>query len=158
LCDAARTMGLDEFRTFLVGWREDLRKVLSEDPENYIGRRNPAIGDNITNTFPDPDVVQSYLMPLTSLSRAQQLPSINDRQLPDVARISELCERYFEWATPSGILPKFLKHIWPGVVLRMVRDDILNADNMQESGGHSPEVRDMSNTLTIYRHVLTQMS
>jgi holliday junction resolvase YEN1 len=139
-------MGLDEFRIFLVGWRRDLRTVLREDPENHIGRRNPASAENITDMFPDPGVVQSYIMPVTSISHAQQLPSINDKQLPDVARIGELCERYFEWATPSGILPKFLKHIWPGVVLRMVRDDILNANNMQELGGHSPEVRDMSNT------------
>jgi hypothetical protein len=97
-------------------------------------------------------------MPLTSLSHAQQLLSINNRQLPDVTRISELCEYYFKWVTPSVILPKFLKHIWPGVVLQMVHDDILNANNMQESGGHSPEVRDVSNTLTICHHVLTQMS
>jgi Holliday junction resolvase YEN1 len=138
LCNAARTMCLGQFCIFLVEWRKDLREVLRTDLQHLIGRRNPACANNVTDAFPDPDVVHSYLYPLTSPSRAGPLPSIQVDLLPDLARIVELCERYFEWATPSEILPKFLKHVWPGVVLWLVREDIIAGDGMHEE--HSPRV------------------
>jgi len=111
------------------------------DPQGLIGRRNPACAENVTDTFPDPDIVRSYLSPLTSLSRGKTLPLVNGR-IPDLARIGELCERYFEWATPAGILPKFHKHVWPGVVLRMIREDILKADALLNSVDCSAQITD----------------
>jgi hypothetical protein len=140
LCDAARTMSCDKFRHFLIAWRDRLREVLRMDPQGLIGRRNPACAENVTDTFPDPDIVHSYLNPLTSLSHGQTLPSVNGR-IPDLARLGELCERYFEWATPAGILPKFHKHVWPGVVLRMIREDILNTDALPDTANCLAQVR-----------------
>jgi hypothetical protein len=146
LCHAARTTGPVQFRHFLVGWREHLREVLRTDPQGLIGRRNPTCANNVTDTFPNPEVVNSYITPLTSLSRAPALPCVNGR-LPDLARLGELCERYFEWATPAEILPKFHKHIWPGVVMRMVREDILKADTARELVDHSLEVCTLSSII-----------
>jgi hypothetical protein len=129
------------FCNYLTGWREWLREVLCTDPQDLIHRRNPACAENITDAFPDPEVVYSYLSPLTSLSHAQPLPSINSQLLPDVAQIGELCEQYFEWATPADILLKFLKHIWPGVVFQMVCKDIMKTDERQGLAAASTHLR-----------------
>ena len=132
-------MAADPFQNFLNGWRNDLRQDLREDPQDSIGQRNPACAENVTDAFPDPTVIHSYVNPLTSLTHGHTLTPIIGR-LPNLARIGELCERYFEWATPIEILPKFHRHIWPGLVLRMIQDDISNADAAQESAMHSSEV------------------
>ena len=136
LCHATRTMAANPFQDFLNGWRNDLRTVLREDPQGYIGRQNPACAENVTDTFPDPTVIYSYVNPLTSLTHGHALTPIIGR-LPNLARIGELCERYFEWATPIEILPKFHQHIWSGLVLKMIQDDISNADVARESAMHS---------------------
>jgi Holliday junction resolvase YEN1 len=122
-------MSINHFRIFLDEWRNQLREVLRLDPQNLIGQRNSMCAKNISNAFPDPEVIYSYLDPLTSLSCGQTLPVANGKPT-DIAQIGELCERYFEWATPADILPKFLEHIWPGVVLTRIREDIMMADNM----------------------------
>ncbi|KIM76265.1 hypothetical protein PILCRDRAFT_91666 [Piloderma croceum F 1598] len=109
------------------------------NPQGLIGRQNLTCVNNVTDTFLNPEVVNSYITPLTSLSCTLALPCVNG-QLSDLAWLGELCEWYFEWATPAEILLKFHKHIWPGVVMRMVREDILKADMAQKLVDHSLEV------------------
>jgi hypothetical protein len=135
LCAAARVNSDAEFASFLVGWRDQLRQILQIDPCNLIGRRNPLCARNITDTFPDVKVLHAYLNPLSSVSHGNNLPPPTS-QLPDVARIGQLCERYFEWATPDEILPQFLKQVWPGVILRMILEDVLEADAVRRMAGH----------------------
>ena len=130
-------MAANPFQDFLNGWRNDLHTVLREDPQGYISQRNPACAENVTDAFPDPAVIHSYVNPLTSLTHGHALTPII-RWLPNnLACISKLCERYFEWATPIEILPKFHQHIWSGLVLKMIQDDISNADVAWESAMHS---------------------
>jgi hypothetical protein len=135
LCAAARVNGDVEFANFLIGWRDHLRQILQMDPRNLIGRRNPLCARNVTDAFPDVKVLHAYLNPLSSVSHGNNL-SPPTSQLPDVARIGQLCERYFEWATPDEILPQFLKHVWPGVILRMILEDVLKADAVRGMAGH----------------------
>jgi hypothetical protein len=134
LCAAARVNGGVEFANFLVGWRDHLRQILRMDPRNLIGRRNPLCAQNVTDAFPDVEVLHAYLNPSSSVSHGNNHPPPTS-QLPDVACIGQLCERYFEWATPDEILPQFLKHVWPGVILRMILEDVRKADTVRGMAG-----------------------
>ena len=46
---------LDEF---LIGWRNELRQALCDDPEGYIGHKCTALAGSVPTTFPNPTVVQ----------------------------------------------------------------------------------------------------
>jgi holliday junction resolvase YEN1 len=85
-------MAAHPFQDLLNGWCDELREVLCEDPQGHIGRPNPACAENVTATFPDPAIIHSYVNPLTCLTHGHALAPIIG-QLPNLARVGELCER-----------------------------------------------------------------
>lgn len=114
--------------TALAAWRAELCDVLRTDPQRHIGSLRPAAASHISDTFPTQEVLEAYTKPLSSLSDVSltQEPVL---VTPNLARIGELCERYFEWGRRDTILAKLAKHVWPGAVLRMLLEDIIKPDD-----------------------------
>lgn len=106
--------------------------MLKTDPQQLIGGLRPAAASYIGNMFPKTQVLEAYQRPL-SLSSAALAPPEPELAVPSLARIAELCERYFEWGKHETISVKLAKHVWPGIVLRMVLSDILDADRASVS-------------------------
>lgn len=129
LCKA--TSSLDS-NASLTAWRAELCYVLKTDPQQLIGGLRPAAASSISNMFPKTQVLEAYKRPL-SLSSAALAPPEPELAVPSLARIAELCERYFEWGKHETISVKLAKHVWPGIVLRMVLSDILDADKASVS-------------------------
>lgn len=99
----------------LAGWRDELRRVLRNDPQNLIGRRCGSIASKISNTFPSPVILRAYANPLTS-SLAQHVPQLTACQ-PDLVGLASFCFHHFGWS-PGVIHAKFQKHLWPGVCVQ----------------------------------------
>lgn len=110
----------------LATWRNRLREVLSSDPEGITGGRRPAAANHVEDTFPNREVLEAYTRPLSSPEKDPRTPEAF-LSLPDLTRITKLCEEYFEWATPGKICHKITTHVWPGAILRAILADITMA-------------------------------
>ncbi|EPQ56082.1 PIN domain-like protein [Gloeophyllum trabeum ATCC 11539] len=119
LLEAAASTAADISPSFLQ-WRTQLRHYVRDDPEGYIGHRNPALASRIPDTFPSRAVLAAYVNPVTSFLMGTGVPPPCNASLPDVASLARLCEHYFTWGSGNEILRRFTDHIWPGVALRML--------------------------------------
>lgn len=120
LYDAATNMSVEQLQDFLEAWRADLSRELSMDPHGYLGRRYQALAASIPHDFPDPTTVHLYTNPITSWSRGRADPQIPawPLQLPDLAVLAGLCDRFFSWG--SEIPAKFSANIWAGYCTRQL--------------------------------------
>lgn len=111
---------------YLPVWRARLRQSLRDDPEGHLHRRHPALALEVSDTFPDINVVMAYTHPITSPLPFDILYHFTlNKPRPDYVRLGQLCEAYFSWGTPFGITMTFENLIWPGVFLREMITDHL---------------------------------
>jgi Holliday junction resolvase YEN1 len=129
LLHAAQTMSRDDLSIFLSTWRQDLCNELRTNSRGIIGRKNPSLAKSVPDDFPKIDILFSYTSPITSESegKAHKINFIWDRKL-DLGRIANMCELYFEWGVRRVIIKRFRTVIWPGAVLRLLREEALRLD------------------------------
>jgi Holliday junction resolvase YEN1 len=122
ILDAGTKLPFQQLSDFLVSWRAQLRHALFADPAGHLGRKCPALANNISATFPDPLTVIQYAAPIISWSDGQQHVDFSDvkPRPPDVTKLASLCERLFSWGTAVGILCKFNTTVWDGACMRML--------------------------------------
>ncbi|KAH9927787.1 PIN domain-like protein, partial [Fomitopsis serialis] len=117
LCRAVRELHADALPDFLSGWRNDLRRTLCTDDQKQLGRHYRNLSKQVPDSFPNIDIVDLYVNPVTSPPEDFELVP---PQPPDIARLGLLCERYFSWGTAPGIIERFGNCILPGVVVRLL--------------------------------------
>jgi Holliday junction resolvase YEN1 len=124
LLDAFLTMSRPEFACFLLGWRNNLRRVLKTDPDGLLGRRCAKVANVIPDSFPDYGILQSYITPLTTFSSNSSNSAngvcpyhIESRQ-PSLGALSTLCERHF-WKADT-IVVKMRATVWEGAMVRLM--------------------------------------
>lgn len=102
-----------------MGWRQDFRILLADNPNKKLDRRYPLIARNVHSNFPAIDAVSLYANPITSWTTGQ-LPDFTSWSLrpPDLNEITLLCEKYFSWGSLCEIAPRFQSTLWPGLVCR----------------------------------------
>lgn len=97
--------------------------MLETDPDNSLGSRHPAVAAELDDTFPDPEIVRLYILPLTSgVNKLQDI--VSEVFSPDLAEITRLCEVYFSWANSGSILAKFSTGVFPAILIAQLRDEI----------------------------------
>ena len=85
----------------------------------HLSRRQVVLANNVSDSFPNPEVLLLYAKPLTSWSPGQKQPNTT-RWIPrevNLSRLAAICECSFTWATLEGILSCFQEHVWPGMAL-----------------------------------------
>ena len=142
LYEAALTNPRRDLLNFLKDWREDLRHELRTNSQGHLGRKYVALAKNVPDSFPDIDILLSYTNPITSEteSSARNLLSITWDREPDLGRLANICELYFEWGVKPIILKRFRTVIWPSAVLRVLRRQVLERDRAtRESPPSTPK-------------------
>ncbi|KAK7060357.1 hypothetical protein VNI00_001122 [Paramarasmius palmivorus] len=147
LYQAATTYGHDRvsMETFLRKWRADVAQELRTNASGYLPMKKPSVANNIPNTFPDIDVLLSYVTPITSESkgRLDRYDNLmvghgrNDgwvQKDPSLPKIARLCEQYFEWGIMDSIIKRFRTVIFHGAVLRILRRTVLVEDQDAHNG------------------------
>ena len=123
LCNAAQSLSSIEFSDYLFEWRKGVRSFLRTDPVRSMGARHPALASSMSDSFPNPDIINLYLSPLTSSK--EDISNLHlDGGLPDVVRITQLCELYFSWGAPDAILSKFENGVFHALLMAALRDEI----------------------------------
>jgi Holliday junction resolvase YEN1 len=108
-------------------WANELRMVLTRDPDGYIGRRCQCIAEAIPEDFPDPTTILAYVAPITSdMETAIEL--LGAPQNTDIRRLAFLCEFHFGWSRyqhphraksleSTGMLGKLQSLVFEGIYL-----------------------------------------
>jgi hypothetical protein len=108
---------------FLPAWRDELRQELRTDSRGFIGRKCIALAKNVSDDFPDVDILLCYTNPLTSelAPRGRNKDAIVWDREPSPAEIAAVCEQFFEWGYREKMLYRFRSILWPALVCRILR-------------------------------------
>lgn len=130
LIAAARTLSREGLDEFLDNWRQELRQELKTNSRGFMTRKALSLAKSIPDTFPNIDVLLSYVNPVTSESLGHEgaNPKITWSKEPNVAALASACELFFEWGYEEAIVKRFRTVIWPGTVLRILRRAVLDVD------------------------------
>ena len=141
LYEAALTNPRHDLLNFLKDWREDLRHELRTNSQGHLGRKYVALARNLPDSFPDIDILLSYTNPITSETEpsARNQHSITWDREPDLGRLANICELYFEWGVKPIILKRFRTVIWPSAVLRILRRQVLERDRAAREPPSTPK-------------------
>jgi len=120
LLSAASSLPFAEFMEFHARWWKQLCSILEKDPEGYLGRTHHKLAriiDEERTEFPNPAVLATYMLPLTSWSDGGQPPVtvVTSRQ-PDLEALSAFGLQYLDW--PPEILQQKLMEACVGTAIR----------------------------------------
>ena len=115
LYDAVQNLSSSALDLFLIGWRDEFRNELLNDPQGRLGRTYPSLAGRIPNNFLEPKALELYCCPLTSQanlsfthnSSAWLVPGI-----PSTKELAPLCDNFFGWG--PDILKYMANHVWEG--------------------------------------------
>ena len=116
--------------SFLSQWRDAIRHTLREDDRKVLGRRYHKLALHIPDSFPDVGILDLYMYPVTS---NYEDINLNMPRPPDVATLGALCERYFAWGSPDGIVARFNTCVLPGIVVRLLINEATNRDQSEDA-------------------------
>ncbi|KAF9477457.1 hypothetical protein BDN70DRAFT_881151 [Pholiota conissans] len=130
LYEAARTLDREDLSEYLVMWRQELRDELRTNSKGRLGRKQGALAKSIPEDFPNIDVLLSYVCPITSESMGRESNNLKLTwsKEPNLAKLAETCEFYFEWGYKEAIIKRFRTVIWHSIVLRILRRAVLDLD------------------------------
>lgn len=120
LLSAAKRLRFAEFMEFHAKWRRQLCDVLERDPQHRLGRTYYELAcviEEERTEFPNPAVLATYLLPLTSWSDGGQPPvSVVTSRQPDLAAVAAFGSQCLGW--PPEILQQKLTEACAGTVIR----------------------------------------
>jgi len=135
LFDAARGLSREGLVSFIDTWRQEVQLELKTNSQGFMARKAISLAKSMPDTFPNIDVLLSYVNPVTSESLGHEGsdPNITWSKELDIAAVASACELFFEWGYEEAIVKRFRSIIWPGAVLRTLRRAILDMDRYSPS-------------------------
>ena len=86
----------------------------------------------IPESFPDLEVIEKYIVPLTSESLGQIVNTTQMwRREVDVVKIAQCCEQHFDWGYKEMIIKRFRTFLWAGVCMRALRRSVMDSDEKE---------------------------
>ncbi|TKY89286.1 hypothetical protein EX895_001817 [Sporisorium graminicola] len=118
------------FARFLTTWLEDVRQELRTNKRGLLPSRRQKLASSIEESFLSTQesrkVLAYYVYPLTSQSQGSaEMILIRSRIAePNLTQLARFCQIYFNWSK-GAILAKFRTILGPGVVVRRLRQEVL---------------------------------
>ena len=106
---------------FLIGWRNELRNELLNDPQGRLGRKYQTLAQGIPDNFPEPKALQLYCRPITSQVDLSFTPNYSDWLVPGIPStkdLASLCDSFFGWG--PDILKCMANHVWEGQFIQQL--------------------------------------
>ena len=131
LYEAATTLSRDALPQFLTSWRQGLREELRTNSQGIIGRKFVKLAKEVSDSFPDMDILLSYTSPITSESLGRAVEKnlkLTWGKEPDVGKLATICEFYFEWGYKDAIIKRFRTLLWHSITLRILRRAVINVE------------------------------
>ncbi|KAK7014627.1 hypothetical protein R3P38DRAFT_3205541 [Favolaschia claudopus] len=135
----------------LAVWRTALRGELRTNSSGRLAKRLPDAADNISDAFPNLDVVNLYLHPFicTSLEYSGPMPDCSSWRPrdPAIPLIADFCSSTFRWQG-EFLLKKLNSNVFPGITFRMISSPLVLYDKVNDlfaspgTGGAVVTIRD----------------
>ncbi|KAK0188196.1 hypothetical protein F5146DRAFT_746034 [Armillaria mellea] len=120
LYHVATTQTREELLEYLPVWRAEVVTELRTNYSGCLGHKHVKLGNSISETFPDVNILLAYTDPVTS--PLEEYDGIDwMKKEPDIPAIAALCKMYFEWGSTELVVKRFRTLIWPGLALRILR-------------------------------------
>ncbi|KAI3612646.1 PIN domain-like protein [Moniliophthora roreri] len=105
----------------LDGWQKSIRHELYSNSQGHMANQNPSLADCITDAFPDLDVLNLYLNPVTSWSPGK-VPPDTSRWYPHLPHLWLVAQFAVEHLFPSRgqYLRVFHKHLFEGLAYHLI--------------------------------------
>ncbi|KAJ7830401.1 PIN domain-like protein, partial [Mycena leptocephala] len=107
----------------LTVWRNRLRQELRTNSSGHLAKRQLKLADSIPDTFPDIQVADLYLNPLTSRSPGftgpHPLAQLWRPAEPSIPQLAVFCSTHFGW-NGDQLLKKLNSTLWPAIAFRMI--------------------------------------
>jgi len=147
LFDAAHDLSQEGLVDFIDTWRQEVQLELKSNSRGFMARKAISLAKSMPDTFPNIDVLLSYVNPVTSESLGHEgsNPKITWSKELDIAAVASACELFFEWGYEEAIVKRFRTVIWPGAVLRSLRRAILDMDRNSTSSAEHKSKRTHAN-------------
>ena len=129
LCDIVELYDGPALHDHLSAWRSDLQWALRADPQKHLPRKCSSIAEEITDDFPNPQIVQCYLNPATS--DLGSFFRFRPPQTPDVRKIARMLVNLDLFANVHEIQRYFKERLWDGLALRELIDQTTAGYNKQ---------------------------
>jgi hypothetical protein len=122
LLKAVKTLHGKAFEDFISTWRQKIRQELTDNSQLFLTSRQPNIAAQLTANFPNREVLNLYVYPLTSWSPHETRPPSNiwKSREPRIFNISLFCSQNLGWRTSQDIAHHFHNTLWKGVFFRMI--------------------------------------
>ncbi|KAJ7939092.1 hypothetical protein B0H13DRAFT_1587263, partial [Mycena leptocephala] len=112
-----------ELGRLLTVWCNGLRQELRTNSSGRLAKRQRKLADSIPDTFPDIQVAELYLNPLTSRSpeftRPKPVAQLWRPIEPSIPQLSVFCSTHFGWHGDQ-LLKKLNSTLWPAIAFRMI--------------------------------------
>ncbi|KAK0466671.1 PIN domain-like protein [Armillaria novae-zelandiae] len=125
LFDAFDASEADNHAAVASTWRQDLCTMLEKRGAGRLHSRCRSLASRIPLDFPKVSVVIQYIHPITSQSNGpQNLPASVSLRQPNIPLLARLCEELFVWGNSAGIVQHFCDHVFPGLAIRELIQDL----------------------------------
>ncbi|KAF8804934.1 hypothetical protein BYT27DRAFT_7010473, partial [Phlegmacium glaucopus] len=133
LLEAAQNFQGKAFDDFLLRWRIELQHELESNSRGMLHSRQPQLAGQIPDSFPNRDIIQLYVDPLTSWSTPQNIPDTSSwkSKEPCIVELVKFCVDNFNWKTSQLLRKKFNSILWEGIFLQMLYSPLALYDATQ---------------------------
>jgi Holliday junction resolvase YEN1 len=132
LLNAVETLRDNALNSFLSTWRQEIRHELIHNSKGFLTSRQPQLAAQIPDSFPNRDILDLYVYPLTSWSSPTENPPnpvLWKSREPRIFDITKFCSRNLGWKTDQDIAHHFQNTLWKGVFFRMI-SSVSNPDTI----------------------------
>ena len=89
---------------------------LATDSHGFLGKKYAALSKKIPQTFPDLDILECYVAPVTSESSGGNVDTDRMwRREVKIAKTAQCCELLFDWGYKELIIKRFRTSLWGAV-------------------------------------------
>ncbi|KAK0228089.1 hypothetical protein IW262DRAFT_1455286 [Armillaria fumosa] len=120
LFEALEASPVRDYPVIASKWRHDLCVMLASQG---VGRHR-ALASHIPLDFPKVSILAQYVQPLTSSNDTLTLPVAPSLCPPDIPKLAQLCKKLFIWGHSMGIVKNFCDHVFPGLAIRELLQDL----------------------------------
>ncbi|KAK0435125.1 uncharacterized protein EV420DRAFT_1653432 [Desarmillaria tabescens] len=161
LFEALKASTVENYPAIASMWCQDLYAMLDSQGAGRLHSRRRALASRIPLDFPKVSVLIQYIQPLTSQSTGSfTLPAAPVPCPPDIPKLARLCEELFIWGHSMGIVQNFCDHVFPGLAIRELLQDLHKRRGFVPSAANQRERSDSEIfvSLVIPHAVITQIT
>uniref|UniRef100_A0A8H8CI32 XPG-I domain-containing protein n=1 Tax=Psilocybe cubensis TaxID=181762 RepID=A0A8H8CI32_PSICU len=130
LVKAFQTLSGVALQDFLNHWRTEIKHELLTNSHGHLHSRSPVLSERLTESFPDLDILDLYLNPLTSAPGQKFQPWI--LQEPSVPGLIDVSSTHLGWRSEDVLRKRFKAKVWEGIFLQMLYSPLILYDSSRK--------------------------